>query len=66
MTTIIAIIAGALLCVGLGMWIGYRHRERKDDETFQAMTDQGVIVVKTEDGWMGTKKAFDETEREQA
>ena len=64
--TLLFIILGALLCVGLGVVIGYHHRERKDDETFQAMADQGVIVVKTEDGWMGTKRAFDEIEREQA
>ena len=62
--TLLFIILGALLCVGLGVAIGYHHRERKDDETFQAMADQGVIVVKTEDGWMGTKRAFDEIAKE--
>lgn len=56
--TIIAVIVGGLACVGLGVWAGYKYCAHVHGKIFQALLTQGVMVLKTNDGWQGQPAAF--------
>lgn len=55
---IIAIVAGGLLLVGMGILIGYRICDHQDKAIFQALINQGQMVVRGDDEWVGMPEAF--------
>lgn len=62
MITIIAIVAGGLACIGIGVWIGvvigYNKCNEEAKALFQALIDQGQMVVRGDDEWVGMPEAF--------
>jgi hypothetical protein len=53
METLLIIIGAALVLVGMGAWIGYKVCARINGKIFQALYDQGLMLLKSQDGWQG-------------
>jgi hypothetical protein len=56
---IIWVIVGGLLCVLLGVVIGFKYCAYINGIEFQRMFDNGTILIETEDGWEGTREAIE-------
>jgi hypothetical protein len=55
---ILWLIGGGLFLVGLGIFIGYRACADISGRIFQALYDEGLMIIKTEDGkWQASDKA---------
>jgi hypothetical protein len=51
---------GVLLLVIVAFMAGRQVDRNLSDNTFSAMIACGILVVKTDDGWLGEPEAFDE------
>lgn len=58
--TLVWLILGGLACVVIGVVAGYKYCSWISGNIFQALIDQGKMVIKTEDGWMGQWGAIKE------
>ena len=55
------LIGGGLVCIVLGVVVGYRYCAEVNGGIFQEMYDSGVMLLKMEDGnWEGDPKAIAE------
>lgn len=50
-------LIGVLILV-VGFIIGYKLRELYENFTLNELLQNGLLVIKTEDGWQGIKEAF--------
>ena len=57
---LVSVILGALACVAMGIAIGFKYCSWVNSTLFQMLADQGQLVLKTEDGWMGSDDAIRE------
>ena len=58
--TLLVCILGALGCIAIGICIGYKYCAWINGKLFQSMVDGGIVVVKTEDGWLGDPDALED------
>jgi hypothetical protein len=56
--TVLTVLICTIIIFVLGIRWGYKWCTRESGELFQSMFDEGVVILKTLEGWDGTEEAF--------